>query len=46
MGIIGFYCIEVELDASSNLRNEDELTSPIMQHSSRPSLPDLKVEKY
>jgi len=28
------------------LRNEDELTSSIMHHSFRPSLPDLKVEKY
>jgi len=31
---------------SLGLRNEDELISPSMHHSFRPSLPDLKVEKY
>jgi len=37
---------EIKRFADKLVRNEDELTSPIMHHSFRPSLPDLKVEKF
>ena len=30
----------------AQLRNEDKITSPTMHHSFRPSLPDLKAQKY
>ena len=38
--------IDTILSYTLELRNEDEITSPIMHHRFRPSLPDLKVEKY